>query len=493
MMPAKRRSLEEFFSEKMVAPPVEERTDYVTRVEGDNVVTERPEAKMVYNTKTKNASVVNAPIEVPTDLPAKPSVKTEILKALEPEAPKPQGPYVPLNAQSSAPVQKQAATPAPVKDSSFPWDRALIGATPLLVGLMTGNELEGAQTSGKYLVDSETDLYKRERDFDGKLAEMKAKRDLAGSDGKSHYNKTEVLNPETGQVESWSTLNGGRHQFLGLVAPDGKKDKFDKTVIESEAVPGLYEQWSLKNGEKYKKIGNDFKKEDVIFKEALDPSDGQNKYKMFSKSGEDLGFVAHMPEGSKKYGMSLEEKMKLAKYNKDLKSDELKFKQEQVLNAGREGNKTTKNTREIAEAHGKIMNASFGTDPISDISTVIALFKMLDPGSVVRESELALGISAKSHEDWMNNAPELLMKQGYLTPKQRDNIRKLAQKMYNNQLSMQESSVDSNTKSRAKHYGLNTDFVAPPIKSPYKPADRPPTIKQGDHVYNLNPKTGEYE
>jgi hypothetical protein len=491
MVAPKKRSLEEFFSQGMANGA--ERKDYVTVDSPEVTVDKSPTATRVFDKKSNKALVDNSVIDVdavPVSAPAPAPIAAPVV-----EAPKPEGPYTPLQPQTQAELPKAAPVAnVPMADTGSDWERAMIGATPLLVGLLTGNTLEGTKTSANYFVGEEGDRYKRAKDFNGKIAEMQAKRSMAGTDAKTKFDKTEVFNPETGKKEIWSMANGRRYEYLGQAAPDAGKDKFGQVVVESEKFPGRYETWSTLNGEKYKNLGNDFKKEDVVFKESFNPETGKNEYKMFSKSGDSLGFVGQMPEGAKKYGMSLEDRMAFAKYKKDLDANEVKFKQTRDLNKDREGVITTKNTRALAEAHGKIFSTAFGKDPIQDVGTVISLFKMLDPGSVVRESELALGISAKSHEDWLDNAPALLMKQGYLTPTQRTNIRNLADKMYKQQLQIQESSVDSQLKKRASKYGLDGEDIAPAIRSPYKaPSTRPLKVMQDGHEYTWNPKTGDYE
>lgn len=488
MAEKKKRTIEEFFSDSF--SPGAERKEYVT-VEGDDgkIVNTNGRSTAIVDPKTKSAKVASEPINVEA-----PIVEEAPAPAVVEEK-KPEGPYRPLDPQGAPSPKslKQTIFAEPAEDASA-FERAMIGATPLLVGLLSGNSLEGTQTSSKYFVGEEGDRYKRAKDFNQKLAELKMKRDMASTNGKDKFDKTEVFNPETGKTELWSMVNGNRYQYLGLKAPDATKDKFGQVVVESEKFPGRYETWSTLNGDKYKKLGNDFKKEDVIFKESFNPESGNNEYKMFSKSGDDLGFVGRLPEGAKKYGMSLEDRMKLKEFEKQLKADEIKFKQTRDLNKDREGVLTTKNTRELAEAHGKIMNTTFGKDPVSDVATIFSLFKMLDPGSVVRESEQALGVSARSYDDLVSNAGPLLMKQRTLTTTQVKNIRALADKMYKQQLAIQDSSVDSMMKQRAKKYGLDADEVAPPIKSPYQaPSAQPLKVMQNGHEYTWNPKTGEYE
>lgn len=487
-----RRTFEDVFYPK-------DRQDYVTRVEGDETITENSGGKAVVNNKTKDAVISPAPINADGVI-QKPSVKQEILKAMAPEPvkedPKPEGPYTPMDTQAQAPVQKQAAQPQQTKDTSFPWDRALIGATPLLVGMLTGNSLEGAKVSSEYLVNSESDLYKRERDFDGKLNEMKARREMASSDGKSNYNKTEVLNPETGKTELWSTLNGSRYQFLGLKSPmdaKGAKPQYKEIMNPAtqefevaEIMPGGNPRFLGKAQEKFKP---DIDYLDLSDERTEDPNDVT---KQVYRNGMYESTAGTVPASLKK-GYTVEDRMRIAKYNKELNDPEIKFKQTRELNKDRESIKTTKNTRELAEAHGKIMNTTFGTDPISDVATVFALFKMMDPGSVVRESEQALGMGARSYEDLVNNVGPIITKQRYLTPTQIKNIRRLAQKMYDQQLTLQESSVDSQMSQRAKKYGLDPKEVSPTIRSPYKAETPPLKVMQGGFEYTLNPKTGEYE
>lgn len=238
----KRPSLEEFFGG--FSKPIQ-REEYVTvQTEDGKVASKSNTAKRVYDPKTKKTEVDNAPIGVVAPLETK-QVEAPVAPPVV-EAPKaPEGPYIPMDAQAQAPVQslpKQQVDPQPA-DTGSVWERLLIGATPLLTGLLTGNSLEGVQVSGNYFATEEADRYKRGKDFNSKLAEMKAKRDMAGTlDNKSHFNKAEVLNPQTGKVEIWSTLNGKRHEFLGLKAADSKSPKASyQRMVEGNGKVGLYE------------------------------------------------------------------------------------------------------------------------------------------------------------------------------------------------------------------------------------------------------------
>ncbi len=463
-------------------------SNYVERIDTEGkVVSESPTAKRIYNPKTKIAEVSNAPIGVEAEVktPEVEAPKTEAPPVAE--APKPMSNRVyASDAPSQQTVSSETTSHASPSQGPSSWERALIGATPLLVGLLTGNKLEGTQTSSKYFVGEESDRYKREKDLNDKLSAAQLKR--KESSGKLQA-KTFEYQGGDGVNRIGRFINGQQLIDEGndpLSPSDATKDKFGQTVVESEKFPGRFEQWSTKNGKKYEYLGKDFKKEDVFLKDAFNPDTGKNEYKMFTKSGDNLGWAGQLPEGMKKY-LTLEDRMTLKKFEKELKDPELKFKQTRDLNKDREGVITTKNTRELAEAHGKIMQSSFGKDPISDVSTVIALFKMMDPGSVVRESELALGLQARSYDDFVNNISPILTKQRYLTPAQVKGIRSLAEKMYQQQLAVQESSVDSQMKARAKEYGLNPESVAPKISSPYKPPTNAPMVRvsREGKMYNI--------
>ncbi|MBA3755619.1 MAG: hypothetical protein H0X02_05060, partial [Nitrosomonas sp.] len=223
--PKKKTFQEMFFPSEEPANYVEDPAKFATAIQKDGTIASKSStAKLTYDPKTAKSVVENKAIGVDIEHKGDP-VQAPVVIPPKVEAPKPQGPYVPMGPQAQEIAATKAQSAPEQKDDSFPWDRALIGATPLLVGLLTGNKLEGVQASANYLTTEEGGRFEREKDFNYKLAEMKAKRDLAGTSGKPNFNKTEVLNTETGKEEIWSTLNGKRYEFLGLKAADNKSAK----------------------------------------------------------------------------------------------------------------------------------------------------------------------------------------------------------------------------------------------------------------------------
>jgi hypothetical protein len=149
----------------------------------------------------------------PIDLPAFQTNNVQKNTQTVPEEESPLPSYRPRTASAPTPSQGQP-------ESKFPWDRALIGATPLLVGLLTHNNLEGTQTAANYFVGEEGDRYKRGKDLEGKLAELKAKRELASTEkgGSKRYQAVTIALKDGQNVKAtFDTYNG---QYL---MPDGSE------------------------------------------------------------------------------------------------------------------------------------------------------------------------------------------------------------------------------------------------------------------------------
>lgn len=162
-----------------------------------------------------DGAAVLAPMDAPWEDPAPPQAtegEDELIQRLLENDPEPE-----IEEEEVAPAPQQQApqqevSRQPASEEGFPWDRALIGATPLLVGMLTGNTLEGVGTSAKYLTETETDLYKRKNDLDYKLAEMAAKQKMAGPESlKRRFSPQRAENKKTGEVTwlDYDTFKGG--------------------------------------------------------------------------------------------------------------------------------------------------------------------------------------------------------------------------------------------------------------------------------------------
>lgn len=240
-MAEKKRSLEEFLS---FAPP--KRTEYVSaepiNVEGE--LKEKPKAKGVKQAQMER-KVAPTPAQSPqSSAPVKPQAKASVREVLAPEAPTPAAAPVKVGGEYVPPTPPQSqSTPVIPQTTEGPtaWERAMIGATPLLVGWLSGNTLEGTQTASKYLTDSESDLYKRERDFNQKLSELQAQKALkAAPNGKATNVKTIEYLDSKKQARTGRIINGEYYLDENtdpLVHVKATKDSWITKTLQTENGP----------------------------------------------------------------------------------------------------------------------------------------------------------------------------------------------------------------------------------------------------------------
>ena len=120
------------------------------------------------------------------------------------------------------------------------------------------------------------------------------------------------------------------------------------------------------------------------------------------------------------------------------------FKQEPVYKAH----------QEMQAAHGQIKQALSQGTPASDLAAATKIMKLLDPGSVVRESELGMAMAATGLLDRASNYAQNVISGNKLTPKQRQDFQALADALYS-------ESVGAFNSKRAEYeklggeYGLN--------------------------------------
>ena len=137
-----------------------------------------------------------------------------------------------------------------------------------------------------------------------------------------------------------------------------------------------------------------------------------------------------------------------------------KFRQEPIYKAH----------QDVQSAYQQITAALRQGSPAGDLAGATKIMKILDPGSVVRESELGMAMAATGLLDRAQNYAQMVMSGQKLTPKQRQDFQTLADTLY------QESAKQYNAKRGeyagfATDYGLNADrIVGPSITSPRLPA-----------------------
>lgn len=125
--------------------------------------------------------------------------------------------------------------------------------------------------------------------------------------------------------------------------------------------------------------------------------------------------------------------------------------------------------QEVQSAHSQITAALKQASPAGDLAGATKLMKILDPGSVVRESELGMAMAASGALDRLQHYASNVMNGTKLTPTQRADFQRLADSLYT------ESGNQFNAKRKeyagfANEYGLNADRITgPAVTSPKLP------------------------
>lgn len=120
------------------------------------------------------------------------------------------------------------------------------------------------------------------------------------------------------------------------------------------------------------------------------------------------------------------------KNERDLRND---FKSEPIYKAH----------QEVKVAYGQIDKSLKLKSPAGDLAAATKIMKLLDPTSVVRESELSMAIAATGLEDRITSYVTNIINGTKLTPKQREDFRKLANELY--------TESDRAFSSKQKEYG----------------------------------------
>lgn len=141
-----------------------------------------------------------------------------------------------------------------------------------------------------------------------------------------------------------------------------------------------------------------------------------------------------------------------------------------------------KNFSDITESYEKIKATIKEPSAAGDISLVYSYMKMLDPGSVVRETEYATAQNAAGVPDRIRNIFNSLKNGERLTPKQREDFFSRAEDYYNAQQSLV-SKLESQYEGIAREYGVNPKQVisrkSEPVKSESK-QDQKEQIREVD-------------
>lgn len=117
--------------------------------------------------------------------------------------------------------------------------------------------------------------------------------------------------------------------------------------------------------------------------------------------------------------------------------------------------------QDVTSAYAQIKQSLKQESPAGDLAGATKIMKLLDPGSVVRESELGMAMAASGLMDRVQNYGQMVISGQKLTPTQRKDFQRLADALF------KESAVQYNAKRReygsiAERNKLNTEDVVGP-------------------------------
>lgn len=134
------------------------------------------------------------------------------------------------------------------------------------------------------------------------------------------------------------------------------------------------------------------------------------------------------------------------------------FNQSLKLKNDFDGQPEVKGFKEVQHAWDQISTALKSPSPANDLAAATKYMKLLDPGSVVRESELALAMSATGLWDKITNYHNMLMNGEKLNPAQRKDFHSAGQGLFDAARGRYDQTV-SQYEDIAKRYELDPSFL----------------------------------
>ena len=114
----------------------------------------------------------------------------------------------------------------------------------------------------------------------------------------------------------------------------------------------------------------------------------------------------------------------------DFTAGERGFKNEMQLSSAFKGEPIYKDFSDMKSSYGQVMTALSQGTPIGDVAGATKMMKLLDPGSVVRESELGIAMAASGRMDRLQYYFNNWASGEKLTPTQREDFKQLSNELY---------------------------------------------------------------
>lgn len=171
----------------------------------------------------------------------------------------------------------------------------------------------------------------------------------------------------------------------------------------------------------------------------------------------------------------------------DMTGGQKGFENETKLRTEFQGSPDYKAFGEMKAAYGQVMQGLNKANAIGDLAAATKIMKLLDPGSVVRESELVLAMQAGGLLDRVSNYATNIMQGTKLSPAQRKEFADLANSLFS-------VSVDAFNEKRNQYSDLASQYGFD-VKRVVGAEPNIPGLKQEENIIRLrvNPKTKKVE
>lgn len=213
---------------------------------------------------------------------------------------------------------------------------------------------------------------------------------------------------------------------------------------------------------------------------VVDPITGESVYmKRSLAAGEKVpekGFQLDDKKALARYNLGLKKQLAAHKAGLDKKVGGGGFKDEMSLRKEYNQDPITKNTKAMTQSFNDIQTLSSKPQTAAnDMAMVFKIMKMLDPTSVVRESEYRTAANSGSVPENIRNQYNRLLKfkDQKLDPAVRDKFFGMSRDLYESQVSVQ-NEVDATYKRYAKEYDLDTGRI---VTTPQVPVSYEPRVE----------------
>jgi hypothetical protein len=135
----------------------------------------------------------------------------------------------------------------------------------------------------------------------------------------------------------------------------------------------------------------------------------------------------------------------------DMTGGQKGFENEMKLGSAFKGEPIYKEFGDMKSAFKQVVSSLSQGTPIGDVAGATKIMKLLDPGSVVRESELGIAMAAAGRMDRLQNYFNNMMTGQILTPTQRQDFERLATELY-------AAAADGFNKKRGEYVGFGEAY-----------------------------------